>query len=151
MRKPLVVVDGIKKTFPIDSGLFSSKKSVKAVNRVSFEIQEGETFSLVGESGCGKSTTGRLVTRLLTPDEGKIWINGEEISQMNETKLREVRKQVQMVFQDPYASPTDENPRCRGGAADHSFEAVCQGTGADCRRDAGSRRFEQLPRGKVRP
>lgn len=110
MRKPLVVVDRIKKTFPIDSGLFSSKKSVKAVNRVSFEIKEGETFSLVGESGCGKSTTGRLVTRLLTPDEGKIWINGEEISQMNETKLREVRKQVQMVFQDPYASL---NPRMK--------------------------------------
>ncbi|AWX59146.1 MULTISPECIES: ABC transporter ATP-binding protein [Brevibacillus] len=110
MSKSLVVVDGIKKTFPIDSGLFSSKKSVKAVNHVSFEIKEGETFSLVGESGCGKSTTGRLVTRLLMPDEGKIWIQGEEISKMNETKLREVRKQVQMVFQDPYASL---NPRMK--------------------------------------
>lgn len=110
MSKSLVVVDGIKKTFPIDSGLFSSKKSVKAVNHVSFEIREGETFSLVGESGCGKSTTGRLVTRLLMPDQGKIWINGEEISKMNETKLREVRKQVQMVFQDPYASL---NPRMK--------------------------------------
>ncbi|MCM3144432.1 dipeptide ABC transporter ATP-binding protein [Brevibacillus sp. MER 51] len=110
MSNSLVVVDGIKKTFPIDSGLFSSKKSVKAVNHVSFEIREGETFSLVGESGCGKSTTGRLVTRLLLPDEGKIWINGEEISKMNETKLREVRKQVQMVFQDPYASL---NPRMK--------------------------------------
>ncbi|MDF2679512.1 MAG: dipeptide transporter ATP-binding protein [Brevibacillus sp.] len=110
MSKSLVVVDGIKKTFPIDSGLLSSKKSVKAVNRVSFEIKEGETFSLVGESGCGKSTTGRLVTRLLTPDEGKIWINNEEISKMNESQLREVRKQVQMVFQDPYASL---NPRMK--------------------------------------
>lgn len=110
MSKSLVVVDGIKKTFPIDSGLLSSKKSVKAVNHVSFEIKEGETFSLVGESGCGKSTTGRLVTRLLMPDEGKVWINGEEISKMNETKLREVRKQVQMVFQDPYASL---NPRMK--------------------------------------
>lgn len=110
MSKSLVVVDGIKKTFPIDSGFLGSKKSVKAVNRVSFEIKEGETFSLVGESGCGKSTTGRLVTRLLTPDEGKIWINNEEISKMNENRLREVRKQVQMVFQDPYASL---NPRMK--------------------------------------
>ncbi len=110
MSKSLVVVDGIKKTFPIDSGFLGSKKSVKAVNHVSFEIKEGETFSLVGESGCGKSTTGRLVTRLLTPDEGKIWINQEEISKMNENRLREVRKQVQMVFQDPYASL---NPRMK--------------------------------------
>ncbi|GED29280.1 dipeptide ABC transporter ATP-binding protein [Brevibacillus centrosporus] len=110
MSKSLVVVDGIKKTFPIDSGFLGSKKSVKAVNLVSFEIKEGETFSLVGESGCGKSTTGRLVTRLLTPDEGKIWINQEEISKMNENRLREVRKQVQMVFQDPYASL---NPRMK--------------------------------------
>lgn len=110
MSKSLVVVDGIKKTFPIDSGFLGSKKSVKAVHSVSFEIKEGETFSLVGESGCGKSTTGRLVTRLLTPDEGKIWINNEEISKMNENRLREVRKQVQMVFQDPYASL---NPRMK--------------------------------------
>ncbi|GED67901.1 peptide ABC transporter ATP-binding protein [Brevibacillus reuszeri] len=110
MSKSLVVVDGIKKTFPIDSGFLGNKKSVKAVNSVSFEIKEGETFSLVGESGCGKSTTGRLVTRLLTPDEGKIWINNEEISKMNENRLREVRKQVQMVFQDPYASL---NPRMK--------------------------------------
>ncbi|WP_289138521.1 ABC transporter ATP-binding protein [uncultured Brevibacillus sp.] len=110
MSKSLVVVDGIKKTFPIESGFLGSKKSVKAVNSVSFEIKEGETFSLVGESGCGKSTTGRLVTRLLTPDEGKIWINNEEISKMNENRLREVRKQVQMVFQDPYASL---NPRMK--------------------------------------
>lgn len=83
---------------------------LKAVHDVSFEIPEGKTFSLVGESGCGKSTTGRLISRLLSPSEGEIWIDGEEVSKRKEAQLKAMRKKVQMIFQDPYASL---NPRMK--------------------------------------
>lgn len=77
---------------------------------MSFEIQKGETFSLVGESGCGKSTTGRLISRLLEPTEGSIWIDGMEVSNKKESQLKQMRQSVQMIFQDPYASL---NPRMK--------------------------------------
>lgn len=77
---------------------------------ISFAIHKGETFSLVGESGCGKSTTGRLVTRLLTPNSGEVLFNGTDISGYNENQMRPLRKDMQMVFQDPYASL---NPRMK--------------------------------------
>ncbi|MEH7384731.1 dipeptide ABC transporter ATP-binding protein [Bacillus sp. JJ1521] len=110
MSNTLLKVSGLKKSFSIPGGMFEKKKSLKAVHDVSFMIQEGKTFSLVGESGCGKSTTGRLISRLIQPNKGEIWIDGEEISQKKETQLKAIRKKVQMIFQDPYASL---NPRMK--------------------------------------
>ncbi|EKN69114.1 oligopeptide/dipeptide ABC transporter ATPase subunit [Neobacillus bataviensis LMG 21833] len=110
MSNTLLKVDGLKKSFSIPDGMFGKKKMLKAVHDVSFHIPEGKTFSLVGESGCGKSTTGRLISRLLDPSEGEIWIDGEEISQRKEAQLKVMRKKVQMIFQDPYASL---NPRMK--------------------------------------
>ena len=110
MSNTLLKVAGLKKSFEIPNGMFRKKKMLKAVHDVSFEIPEGKTFSLVGESGCGKSTTGRLISRLLSPSEGEIWIDGEEVSKRKEAQLKAMRKKVQMIFQDPYASL---NPRMK--------------------------------------
>lgn len=112
MSTPLVSVKNVTKTFQISKGFFAQKKYVHAVNDVSFDILSGETFSLVGESGCGKSTTGRLVDHLLTPEEGEIWFNNIEISKLDENQMRPLRSDVQMIFQDPYGSL---NPRMRIG------------------------------------
>lgn len=106
----LLKVTGLKKSFSIPAGMFGKKNTLKAVHDVSFMVPEGKTFSLVGESGCGKSTTGRLISRLIEPSEGEIWIDGEEISQRKESQLKAMRKKVQMIFQDPYASL---NPRMK--------------------------------------
>lgn len=107
----IVSVKNITKTFPVGKNLFGRPdKFVHAVNQVSFDIYKGETFSVVGESGCGKSTTGRLVNHLLTPDSGEIWFDGKEISNISQAKMRPVRKDVQMIFQDPAGSL---NPRMR--------------------------------------
>ncbi|WP_096190405.1 ABC transporter ATP-binding protein [Evansella halocellulosilytica] len=110
MAKKLLEVNRLKKSFHIKNGIFDKKKILHAVNDVSFHLNEGETFCLVGESGCGKSTTGRLISRLTTPTSGEIWFDGEEISQKKETNLGHIRKKMQMVFQDPYASL---NPRMK--------------------------------------
>lgn len=106
----LLKVEKLKKSFEIPGNMFEKKKTLKAVNDVSFAITEGKTFSLVGESGCGKSTTGRLISRLLQPNQGEIWIDGEEISKKKESQLKIMRQKVQMIFQDPYASL---NPRMK--------------------------------------
>lgn len=106
----LLKVSSLKKSFSISNGMFGKKKSLNAVHDVSFMIPEGKTFSLVGESGCGKSTTGRLISRLIDPSNGEIWIDGEEISTRKEGQLKGIRKKVQMIFQDPYASL---NPRMK--------------------------------------
>jgi oligopeptide/dipeptide ABC transporter ATP-binding protein len=110
MSEALVSVKNVVKTFPVNKGLFAKKKFVHAVNDVSFDIMQGETFSLVGESGCGKSTTGRLIDHLLIPDSGKIWLGGKEISQISQNEMRPHRSDVQMIFQDPYGSL---NPRMK--------------------------------------
>lgn len=111
MEAPLVEVKNLKKYFPKNKGLFGGKKSfVKAVDDVSFTIKRGETLGLVGESGCGKSTTGRMLMRLLDPTEGQILFEGNEISSLNDNQIRDMRKEFQMVFQDPYASL---NPRMK--------------------------------------
>ena len=110
MSEPLLSVKNMKKTFQASGGMFSKKKFVHAVNDVSFDIYPGETFSLVGESGCGKSTTGKLIDHLITPDSGEIWFEGKEISKLSEKEMRPLRSDIQMVFQDPYGSL---NPRMK--------------------------------------
>lgn len=107
---PLIEVKGLKKSFAVKKGFFGTTKYLRAVDGISFAIRKGETFSLVGESGCGKSTTGRLVTRLLEPNSGEVWFNGQDISHISDNQMRPIRKDMQMVFQDPYASL---NPRMK--------------------------------------
>ncbi|WP_141432542.1 ABC transporter ATP-binding protein [Bacillus sp. 03113] len=105
MKKPLVEVRNLKKYFPIQKGIFSRTVGhVKAVDGLDFTIYQGETLGLVGESGCGKSTTGRALLQLLHPTEGEVIYEGKNLVGMPSGKLRKYRKDMQMVFQDPYAS-----------------------------------------------
>ncbi|WP_047985181.1 ABC transporter ATP-binding protein [Ornithinibacillus californiensis] len=109
MPETLLEVEGLKKHFPIRSGLLQKQTgSVKAVDDVSFTLNKGETLGLVGESGCGKSTTGRMLMRLLEPTEGKIIFDGKDLTKISKSEMRKARKDIQMVFQDPFASL---NPR----------------------------------------
>jgi peptide/nickel transport system ATP-binding protein len=105
----LLSVRGLEKHFPITKGLLKRKVgAVQAVDGVDFDVVKGETLGLVGESGCGKSTTGRLLTRLLEPTNGKIVFEGHDVSHMSQRRLRPLRRDIQMIFQDPYSSL---NPR----------------------------------------
>ena len=105
MKRSLLKVSGLKKYFPVKKDTyFEKQRYLKAVDGVSFEIFEGETLGLVGESGCGKSTTGKMIVKLLKPTEGEVSYEGEDIYSMNSAKSRELRKKVQMIFQDPYSS-----------------------------------------------
>lgn len=109
MSKVLLKVENLKKYFPIRQGMFARHVGdVKAVDDVSFELYEGETLGIVGESGCGKSTTGRAIMRLHEPTEGNVLFDGVELTKLNDEQMRKVRREIQMVFQDPYASL---NPR----------------------------------------
>lgn len=108
---PLLKVEHLHKEFPTGSGFMGgrfSKKVVSAVNDLSFEIRAGETFGLVGESGCGKSTTGRAIMHLDPPTSGKVYFEGKDISKMSKKELKAMRREMQFIFQDPYASL---NPR----------------------------------------
>ncbi len=107
---PLLEVEDLVKHFPVKGkGLLQrATQAVQAVDGVSFSVHRGETFSIVGESGCGKSTTARLVTRLLAPTSGTVRLDGQDISTLPERQLRPLRRDVQMIFQDPYSSL---NPR----------------------------------------
>jgi oligopeptide/dipeptide ABC transporter ATP-binding protein len=105
----LLEVNGLKKYFPIKKGIFNRTSAhVKAVDDIHFQVFKGETLGIVGESGCGKSTTGRLIIRLLEPTEGVIKFEGQDITHFSKGKMRNLRKDMQMVFQDPYSSL---NPR----------------------------------------
>lgn len=109
MSEPLLKVVNLEKKFPIQRGFLKrTVGQIHAVDGVSFEIGHGETLGLVGESGCGKSTTARLILRLLDPTSGEIFFNGKEIHTLSRQEIRKERKDMQIVFQDPYASL---NPR----------------------------------------
>ena len=110
----LLKVEGLKKYFSVGQGLITARfgKSVKAVDDISFEVEEGETLGLVGESGCGKSTTGRCINRLLEPTEGSIHFGDTDVRKLRARKLKLYRRDVQFIFQDPYASL---NPRMTFG------------------------------------
>jgi oligopeptide transport system ATP-binding protein len=114
MPEPLLRVRNLKKYFPIRGGLFSREVArVHAVDDVSFEILRGETLGLVGESGCGKSTTGRAILRLIEPTAGEVWFEGKNVTTLDKRSLRALRKEMQIIFQDPYASL---NPRMTVGS-----------------------------------
>ena len=113
MERPLLEVRDLKKHFPIYKGVFSQVAGqVYAVDGISFHIQQGETLGLVGESGCGKSTVGRTLLKLIEPTGGKIRINGTDITDLDPVQMLPYRRQMQMIFQDPYASL---NPRMSAG------------------------------------
>lgn len=104
-QKPLLKVENLKQYFPIKGGFLGrTVNHVRAVDGISFEIYEGETLSVVGESGCGKSTTGRAILRLDEPTDGSVEFDGEDLLALSRGKLRKRRKDLQIIFQDPYAS-----------------------------------------------
>jgi oligopeptide/dipeptide ABC transporter ATP-binding protein len=109
----LVEIHDLKKHFPVGEGLFSrGKGAVKAVDGVDLTVNEGETLGLVGESGCGKSTLGRAILRLIEPTSGEVVFAGKNLLAMSQRELRDTRREMQIIFQDPYASL---NPRMRVG------------------------------------
>ena len=114
MTENLLEVSGLEKHFPITKGLFKrSVGAVRAVDGIDLQVRQGETLGLVGESGCGKSTAGRLFTRILEPTAGKITFEGQDVSHRSVSQMRPLRRDVQMIFQDPYSSL---NPRHTVGA-----------------------------------
>jgi oligopeptide/dipeptide ABC transporter ATP-binding protein len=121
-REPVVSLRSLKKYFPIKTGVFSRVTGhVKAVDGVTFDIFPGETFGLVGESGCGKSTTGQVILRLIPATSGSVHYRGEDVYGASSERMRELRKEMQIVFQDPYSAL---NPRMTVGAAIREILAV---------------------------
>jgi oligopeptide transport system ATP-binding protein len=113
-KEVLLKVENLKKYFPITAGVFRRKVGdVRAVDGISFDLYKGETLGLVGESGCGKSTTGRVILQLYPPTDGKIIFEGQDLTQLQGERLRQMRPKMQMIFQDPHASL---NPRMTVGS-----------------------------------
>ncbi|MEP7146535.1 MAG: dipeptide ABC transporter ATP-binding protein [bacterium] len=138
MSEILLEVKGLKKYFPIKTGLFSKTVgNVKAVDDVTFSIKKGETMGLVGESGCGKTTLGRAILRLIEPTAGEVIFEGKNITTMPHKELKQIRKEMQIIFQDPYSSL---NPRITVGgmlAEILKFHGIAEG-------EAAEKRVEQL-------
>src|SRR5215218_7623674 len=108
----LISLQDLEVYYRLGGGLFREAKMVKAVDGVSLDIRKGETLGLVGESGCGKSTLGKAILRLTEPTGGRVFYNGKDLAHLPQTAMREQRKHLQMIFQDPYASL---NPRMTVG------------------------------------
>jgi peptide/nickel transport system ATP-binding protein len=114
-EKPILTLENICKRYPLSKKFFSRKRNyLKACDEINFEIYEGETLGLVGESGCGKTTLGRTILRLIEPTSGKITYKNTDITELSNSKLRKLRKEIQIIFQDPYSSL---NPRITIGRA----------------------------------
>ncbi|MCU0559319.1 MAG: dipeptide ABC transporter ATP-binding protein [Desulfobacterales bacterium] len=130
MSQPLLEVNRLKKHFPIKGGFLQRAVGhVHAVDGVSFHLDPGETIGLVGESGCGKSTTGRLILRLIKPTSGEIRFNGQQISRLDRRRMKAVRRDMQLIFQDPFASL---NPRLTvGGIVAEAFKIHGVASGAE--------------------
>lgn len=107
-KESLLKVENLSKEFDVGKGFLSKGKKLRAVDQVSFDIQKGETLGLVGESGCGKSTLGRCILRLIEPTAGSVMYKGENLLEFDEESMRKMRRRLQIIFQDPYASL---NPR----------------------------------------
>ena len=108
----ILKVDNLKVYFPVSNGFLKKKSFVKAVDGISFDIKKGETFGLVGESGCGKSTTGRAIVKIYKPTDGMVEFEGKDVTKIKGTDIKQFKKDMQMIFQDPYASL---NPRMTVG------------------------------------
>jgi len=132
--QPLVSVRNLKKEFPIRKGVLSRQVgAVKAVNDVSFDVARGETLGVVGESGCGKTTTGRAILRLIEPTSGEICFEGRDVRSMGTSELRALRREMQIIFQDPVSSL---NPRMSIGAIIReglTIHKLAEGAAADAR------------------
>ena len=132
--EPLVSVRNLRKEFPIRKGVLSRQVgAVKAVNDVSFDVARGETLGVVGESGCGKTTTGRTILRLIEPTSGEIRFEGRDVKSMGTSELRALRREMQIIFQDPVSSL---NPRMTVGAIIReglTIHKLAEGAAADAR------------------
>ena len=145
---PLLEARDIRKHFPIHKGVFSRVSGhVLAVDGVSFRIGRGETLGLVGESGCGKSTVGRTVLKLLEPTSGRIAVGGEDITHLDPVRMMPYRRRMQMIFQDPYASL---NPRMTAGAIVGEPLVIHGMAGADEREGRVASLFERVGLGPER-
>src|SRR2546422_5416683 len=131
----LLEVENLKVYFPIKSGIVLDRHvgDVKAVDDVTFEIRRGETLGLVGESGCGKSTVGRALLRLYKPTAGRIVFDGQDITELGEQEMRPLRRRMQMIFQDPFASLNPRHSVSRIVGEPMRAHGIARGRNADRR------------------